>query len=168
MPRHHGRLNRQVQVSRWSSKSAEKSGTKFTASDQPNRPSMTLPACWAGIAALSAARSQSWPRPTQLSRRAGLHSRNAKHVDAKIWSDVNFYLGLQWSPEQIADKVAFSQESVYLHVYVNKAAGGDCTRTCAAKSPGANAICADVTGADRSLTAARSVSGQAPLKSASR
>ena len=52
-------------------------------------------------------------------------SRNARRVDAKVWADVAFYLGLQWSPEQIAEKVAVSHECVYLHVYANKAAGGD-------------------------------------------
>ncbi len=37
---------------------------------------------------------------------------------------MDFYLGIQWSPEQIAGKVAVSHESVYLHVYANKAARG--------------------------------------------
>ncbi|WP_218738917.1 IS30 family transposase, partial [Shewanella xiamenensis] len=41
-----------------------------------------------------------------------------------VWGDVVFYLGLQWSPEQIAQKVAVSHESVYLRVYADKAAGG--------------------------------------------
>ena len=52
-------------------------------------------------------------------------SRNASRVDPTIWSDVTLFLGLQWSPEQIAAKVQVSHESVYLHVYANKAAGGD-------------------------------------------
>jgi IS30 family transposase len=51
-------------------------------------------------------------------------SRNARLIDPKVWADVDFYLGIQWSPEQIAGKVAVSHESVYLHVYANKAAGG--------------------------------------------
>jgi IS30 family transposase len=51
-----------------------------------------------------------------------LCSRNALRVDPKVWADVTFYLGIQWSPEQIAGKVAVSHESVYLHVYANKAA----------------------------------------------
>jgi IS30 family transposase len=38
---------------------------------------------------------------------------------------VDFYLGIQWSPEQIEGKVAVSHESVYLNVYANKACGGD-------------------------------------------
>jgi len=52
-------------------------------------------------------------------------SRHARRVDSKIWSDVDFYLSIQWSPEQIAAKVEVTHESVYLHVYANKAAGGD-------------------------------------------
>ncbi len=52
-------------------------------------------------------------------------SRNARRIDPKVLADVDFYLGIQWSPEQIAGKVAVSHESVYLHVYANKAAGGD-------------------------------------------
>jgi IS30 family transposase len=52
-------------------------------------------------------------------------SRNARRLDPKVWADVDFYLGIQWSTEQIAGKVAVSHESVYLHVYANKACGGD-------------------------------------------
>jgi IS30 family transposase len=46
-------------------------------------------------------------------------------VDPNVWSDLAFFLGLQWSPEQIAAKLQVSRELVYLHVYANKAAGGD-------------------------------------------
>jgi IS30 family transposase len=53
------------------------------------------------------------------------NSRNALRVQPKVWAEVNFYLGIQWSTEQIAGKVAVSHESVYLNVYANKAAGGD-------------------------------------------
>lgn len=60
---------------------------------------------------------------TKASERAE-NSRNARRVDPKVWADVAFYLGVQWSPEQIAGKVAVSHESVYLHVYADKAAGG--------------------------------------------
>jgi IS30 family transposase len=60
---------------------------------------------------------------TKASERAE-NSRNARRVDPKVWADVAFYLGVQWSPEQIAGKVAVSHESVYLHIYADKAAGG--------------------------------------------
>ncbi|WP_089957958.1 IS30 family transposase [Limnohabitans sp. 2KL-3] len=52
-------------------------------------------------------------------------SRNARRVDSKVWAVVDFYLVIQWSPEQIACKVAVCQERIYLHVYANKPAGGD-------------------------------------------
>jgi IS30 family transposase len=60
---------------------------------------------------------------SKASERAQL-SRNARLIDPKVWAGVDFYLGIQWSHEQIAGKVAVSHESVYLHVYANKAAGG--------------------------------------------
>jgi transposase, IS30 family len=53
------------------------------------------------------------------------HSRNARRVDPKVWAKVDFYLGVQWSPEQIASQLKVSHESVYLHVYADKASGGD-------------------------------------------
>ncbi len=93
-------------------------------------------------------------------------SRNARRVDSKVWSDVDFYLGIQWSPEQIAGKVAVSHESVYLNVYANKAAGGDLHKNL--RSPGANVTCAGETDAARSPIAARSARDQATLKIASR
>jgi IS30 family transposase len=51
--------------------------------------------------------------------------RNALRVQPKVWSEVNFYLVMQWCPEQIAGKVSVSHECDYLHVYADKAAGGD-------------------------------------------
>ena len=51
-------------------------------------------------------------------------SRNAKRIEPWVWSEVAFYLSVEWSPEQIADKLPVSHESVYLHVYANKAKGG--------------------------------------------
>jgi IS30 family transposase len=61
---------------------------------------------------------------SKASKRAQ-RSSNTLRVDSKVWTDVNLYLGIQWSSEQIAGKVAVSHESVYLHVYANKADGGD-------------------------------------------
>lgn len=51
------------------------------------------------------------------------NSRNALRVQLKVWAEVNFYLGIQWSPEQIAGKVAVSHECVYLHVGAAATAG---------------------------------------------
>jgi IS30 family transposase len=53
------------------------------------------------------------------------NSRNALRVQPNVWAAVNFYLGIQWSPEQIAGKVSVSHEFVSLHVYADKVAGGD-------------------------------------------
>jgi IS30 family transposase len=53
-----------------------------------------------------------------------LGSRNAKRIEPWVWPEVAFYLGVEWSPEQIADKLPVSHESVYLHVYADKARGG--------------------------------------------
>ena len=59
------------------------------------------------------------------SSQRAVHSRNARMIQASTWADAAFYLGLQWSPEQIAARLAVSHESIYLHVYANKAAGGN-------------------------------------------
>jgi IS30 family transposase len=48
-----------------------------------------------------------------------------RSLDPKVWSELRFYLGIQWSTEQIAAKVAVNHESVNLHVYANKAASAD-------------------------------------------
>jgi IS30 family transposase len=48
---------------------------------------------------------------------------------------VDFYLGIQWSPEQIAGKVAISHECVYLHVYAVKVAGGDLHKNLRSQKP---------------------------------
>ena len=39
-------------------------------------------------------------------------SRNAKRVQSWVWSEVAFYLGVEWSPEQIAGKLPISHETV--------------------------------------------------------
>lgn len=64
-----------------------------------------------------------------------LCSRNARRVDPKVWADVTFYLGIQWSPEQIAGKVAVSHECLYLHVYADKASGGDLHKNLRSQKP---------------------------------
>lgn len=51
-------------------------------------------------------------------------SRNARRIEAWVWTEVACYLAVQWSPEQIADRLPVSHECVYLHVYADKARGG--------------------------------------------
>ena len=48
---------------------------------------------------------------------------------------MDFYLGIQWSPEQIAGKEVVNHESVYLHVYANKAAGGNLYKNLRSQKP---------------------------------
>lgn len=52
------------------------------------------------------------------------NSRNAQRVPQWVWPEVAFYLGVEWSPEQIAGKLPVSHETVYQHVYADKASGG--------------------------------------------
>jgi IS30 family transposase len=60
----------------------------------------------------------------KLAQQRAQGSRNARQIDASVWPDVSACLDLQWSPEQIAAKLAISHESVYLHVYADKKRGG--------------------------------------------
>ena len=51
-------------------------------------------------------------------------SRNAREVEPWVKREADVLLGLQWSPEQIAGKLPVSHETLYLHVYADKANGG--------------------------------------------
>jgi transposase, IS30 family len=52
-------------------------------------------------------------------------SRNAAQMSDECWQLVQQCLHQQWSPEQIAAHVDASHESIYQHIYADKAAGGD-------------------------------------------
>ena len=67
-------------------------------------------------------------RPRQaclLAQERSLGSRNASQITAKQWSETVDYLHDQWSPEQIASQVGISHETIYRHVYADKATGGN-------------------------------------------
>lgn len=51
-------------------------------------------------------------------------SRNAREVEPWVKREADVLLGLQWSPEQIAGELPVSHETLYLHVYADKANGG--------------------------------------------
>ena len=51
-------------------------------------------------------------------------SRNANTLAPLVKEQASALLRLQWSPEQIAGKLPVSHESLYLHVYADKAYGG--------------------------------------------
>ena len=70
-------------------------------------------------------------------------------------------LRLQWSPEQIAGKLPVSHESLYLHVYADKAQAAPCGRTCVAKSKRESAAPVVETAWDRFPTAGHRHSGVA-------
>ncbi|MSQ57595.1 MAG: IS30 family transposase, partial [Limnohabitans sp.] len=51
-------------------------------------------------------------------------SRNASTVAPLVREHVRQLLQLQWSPEQIASQLPLSHETIYQHVYADKAQGG--------------------------------------------
>lgn len=70
-------------------------------------------------------------RPRQagaLAEARSISSRNARQISASVWKTVSQQLRLQWSPEQIAFQVPVSHETIYRHVYADKASGGDLWR----------------------------------------
>ena len=67
-------------------------------------------------------------RPRQaclLAESRALNSRNARQITDADWLCAESYLRDQWSPEQIASEVSMSHETIYRHVYADKAIGGD-------------------------------------------
>jgi IS30 family transposase len=66
-------------------------------------------------------------RPRQaclLAQKRSLGSRNATQITLADWNQTVEYLQDQWSPVQIANQVGISHETIYRHVYADKAAGG--------------------------------------------
>lgn len=66
-------------------------------------------------------------RPRQadlLCQERAQSSRNAFQIDPTTRAQVAEQLKLQWSPEQIAASLPISHETIYQHVYADKAQGG--------------------------------------------
>ena len=66
-------------------------------------------------------------RPKQaceISAKRAQNSRNAPNIDPLVREEACSLLLIQWSPEQIASKLPISHETVYQHVYADKAQGG--------------------------------------------
>ena len=66
-------------------------------------------------------------RPKQaceMSADRAQNSRNAPTIAPWVREEVCTLLQIQWSPEQIASQLPISHETVYQHVYVDKAQGG--------------------------------------------
>ena len=65
-------------------------------------------------------------RPKQaceLALKRSESSRNARTIAPSVKEQVNALLQLQWSPEQIAGKLAVSHETLYQYVYADKSQG---------------------------------------------
>ena len=66
-----------------------------------------------------------------LAEQRQLPSRNARTIEAERWLQVQSYVRLWLSPEQICGRLALegerpvSHESIYLHIYRDKDSGGD-------------------------------------------
>ena len=66
-------------------------------------------------------------RPAQaqlLCLQRSLNSRNAPRITSEVWQQAVQCLSQQWSPEQIADQSEVSHETLYQHIYADKASGG--------------------------------------------
>jgi IS30 family transposase len=59
-----------------------------------------------------------------MSTHRSQNSRNASTLAPWVKDEANALLRVQWSPEQIASKLPISHETVYQHVYADKAQGG--------------------------------------------
>lgn len=66
-------------------------------------------------------------RPKQaglLAKERSQGSRNATVICPARWAQSVVCLQQKWSPEQIANQVGLSHETIYRHIYADKAAGG--------------------------------------------
>lgn len=52
------------------------------------------------------------------------HASNHKTIDSSLWKQIENYLALQWSPEQIASHVAISMHSIYRYIQRDKMKNG--------------------------------------------
>ena len=52
------------------------------------------------------------------------HISNHRTIHYTLWKQVESYLGLQWSPEQIASQIAVSMHSIYRYIEQDKIKGG--------------------------------------------
>ncbi|WP_407305177.1 IS30 family transposase, partial [Acinetobacter sp.] len=52
------------------------------------------------------------------------HISNHRTINFTLWKQIESYLALQWSPEQIASQVAVSMHSIYRYIQQDKIKGG--------------------------------------------
>ena len=93
-------------------------------------------------------------RPRQadiLCQQRAQASRNACQIDQRTRTLVTERLNLQWSPEQIAASLPISHETIYRHVYADKAAVAYFGSSCAVKRRNVSVTPAGETAEARSL-----------------
>lgn len=70
-------------------------------------------------------------RPRQaslLAEERAINSRNAQRISSQAWKSVSDQLKRQFSPEQISASIDVSHETIYRHIYTDKARGGELWR----------------------------------------
>jgi IS30 family transposase len=103
-------------------------------------------------------------QPCLLAKERSLDSRNAAHINPKDWDIAVTYLYHKWSPEQIADQVGISHETIYRHVTPIKPLAAASISSCAAKRNARNAISVIGIAGAKSSAGSRSVSVQPTLR----
>jgi IS30 family transposase len=66
-------------------------------------------------------------RPRQaslLAEERAINSRNAQRISSQAWKSISDQLEKQLSPEQISASIDVSHETIYRHIYADKARGG--------------------------------------------
>jgi IS30 family transposase len=111
-------------------------------------------------------------RPRQASILASgrsINSRNARQIDPSDWLSAEAFLKRQWSPEQIAAEVPISHETIYRHIYADKAQGGVLYKHLRSqKKNDVNGLREAGTEGDKSLVVGLFLNGQAILRSVAR
>ena len=99
-------------------------------------------------------------RPRQAQNRSeerSQGSRNAARVSPEIWCSAKAFLGLQWSPEQIASQLPISHETIYQKIY---------GAPCVARNKSASAMLVAMIDEGKSLIDARLLSAPNRLSDA--
>ena len=97
-------------------------------------------------------------RPRQAQEKSEARARscaNSRRIPEAAWTYVEEKINLDWSPEQIAGRMAYegletvSHETIYQYVYADKAEGGELYRLYVARNSGANVMAVASRGGER-------------------
>ncbi len=86
-------------------------------------------------------------RPQQAHKMAlgRRHDKAQPRISESVWQHVEALLREQWSPEQVAGRIAMEQgisishEWIYKYIYADRRSVATCTSRCAVRKPGASA-----------------------------